>query len=700
MAQRVPMCLLLPVLLAGSLSAIAQSGASPNAPPTRISSVAQITLGQSVVPLYGPWKFRVGDSPTDLATGSSLWAERDFDDSGWETVDLTPAPDQSDPQTGDPSRVKGWTAREHAGYWGWAWFRLRVKVASRPRGAMDLDGPAAADDAWQLFANGQLLGSFGKFDSRGNVRRIYSPRPLMFPLPVVQASTNGEVTETFAFRVWMGPGSLANTNVGGLRYAPLLVAGSAAAAQSRLDWQEAFIRRVDEVAYIALFLLLAVLSASLILFDRTDRVYLWVAATMLVAPIGYILVDLCATTTWLDSRSADVLVSTNDALWAAGWVVVWWVWFHFRRPAWVPTAIGILMISLAATDALKTGLIEYGVALPHGHNAALVDALGVTSIAFRLVFVLAIALVVGAGIRKEGKEGWFALPAVVALAVEMLAEDFGLDVVGRFHGMDVQIWDLTDPFLVAVLVFLMLRRLLHSLKRQRQMALDVKQAQEVQQVILPETRTTLPGFVIESDYRPAREVGGDFYQIIPNKTDGSVLIVAGDVTGKGLRAGMLVALLVGAIRTVAETDPEPRSVLQALNRRLLGRGDAQATCLAMRISAAGHVTLVNAGHLPPYLNGEPIAMEGALPLGMMDGAEFSSTSFQLKEGDRLVLVSDGIAEATDANGTMFGFERVQELLHAARNVAEVAAAAQVFGQEDDITVISVARTAALEPVMV
>ena len=59
------------------------------------------------------------------------------------------------------------------------------------------------------------------------------------------------------------------------------------------------------------------------------------------------------------------------------------------------------------------------------------------------------------------------------------------------------------------------------------MALDVKQAQEVQQVILPVARTTLPGLVIESEYRPAREVGGDFFQIIPHPADGSLLIVAG-----------------------------------------------------------------------------------------------------------------------------------------------------------------------------
>jgi hypothetical protein len=664
------------------------------------SDAVEVTLGQSAVPLNGPWKFTVGDSPLDPRSGLPLWAEPDFDDSGWETVDLTPVPAQSDASTGDPQRVKGWTARGHAGYWGWAWYRLRVKVAAKPEDQVAIDGPTSAEDAWQLFADGQLLGSFGKFDSRGDVKRIYSPRPLMFPLPPVQHTENGEVIETFAFRVWMGPGAgLSNTNGGGLHDAPLLVAGSAATTQSRLDWQEALIRRVDEAAYIALFLLLAVLAASLMLFDPSDRVYPWVAATMLVAPIGYMMVGVSIITTWLDSRVADVLVSTNDALWAAGWVMVWWVWFHFRRPAWVPRATAVLMVFLAAVDALKMGLTDYGIALPHGHNAALVHTLGATSLALRLLFVLAIALVVGAGIRKEGKEGWFALPAVAALAVEMFAQDFGVDVVGRFHGIDVQIWDLTDPFLVAVLVFLMLRRLLRSLKRQRQMALDVKQAQEVQQVILPLARVEAAGFAIESEYRPALEVGGDFFQIIPNEADGSVLIVAGDVTGKGLRAGMLVALLVGAIRSTADWSMDPLVVLQALNQRLLGRGDAQATCLALRIEKDGSVTLANAGHLAPFLNGEAMEMEGALPLGMIEGAEFSVMNFQLSENDRLMLMSDGIAEATDANGTLFGFERVHELLSIADNAAEVANAAQKFGQEDDISVISVTWTPVLSPAL-
>jgi serine phosphatase RsbU (regulator of sigma subunit) len=169
------------------------------------------------------------------------------------------------------------------------------------------------------------------------------------------------------------------------------------------------------------------------------------------------------------------------------------------------------------------------------------------------------------------------------------------------------------------------------------------------------------------------------------------------VAGKGLPAGMLVALLVGAIRTAAEISFAPELILRALNNRLLGRSQAQATCLALRIANDGEATLANAGHLPPYLNGEPLAVEGALPLGIVEDAEFSRMRFRLKDGDKLVLISDGVVEATDREGRLFGFDRVHELLRSAATAAELAGAAQSFGQEDDISVIAVTCTSVPEP---
>ena len=659
-----------------------------------------ITLGQAAVPLNGPWKFHTGDSPIDPKTGKPLWAEPDFDDSHWESVDLSPVAGQVDPWNGDARWVKGWQARGHEGYWGWAWYRLEVEVVSLPGEGMAIDGPKGSSDCWQVFANGQLLGSFGKFDSQGNVERIYDNRPLMFPLASAKGAGNSAAREALAFRVWMGPGSLADLTSGGLNYAPLLVAQSAMQAQSGLDKEEAFLARADEAAYTVFFLVLAVLAASLYLFDRSDPVYLWVAATLMVSPLGYVGHILCGNVDWLDIRYRDILIDLlSDPLQAGGWAMVLWVWFRLQRPAWTPKVVALLTVTYALSLTLQTVVSDYGGALPHGLDTLLADGFDVSGNLTRLAFLLVLALIVGAGIRKEGKEGWLALPIVAVMAVELIAPVVGVDVLWRWHGLNLQIWDLTDPLFVAVLGILMLRRLLHSLQRQRQMALDVKQAQEVQQVILPDHHVVFHDFEIESEYRPAREVGGDFFQILPNKKDGSLLIVAGDVTGKGLKAGMLVALLVGAIRSTAEMVTDPAEILSALNRRLLGRGDAQATCLALHVERNGSATLANAGHLPPYLNGKPMEIDGSLPLGMIEQFESSVHRFQLAEKDRLLLLSDGVAEATDEQGKLFGFERVLELVRTQPSATQIAEAAQAFGQEDDISVIAVTRIAVPEPAL-
>ena len=109
--------------------------------------------------------------------------------------------------------------------------------------------------------------------------------------------------------------------------------------------------------------------------------------------------------------------------------------------------------------------------------------------------------------------------------------------------------------------------------------------------------------------------------------------------------------------------------------------------------------MANAGHLPPYLNGRELPMEGALPLGILAGAEFSIMRFQLAPGDRLILLSDGIAEAQNEKGQLFGFERIHAMLRRPIGTAEIATAAQEFGQTDDISVLSVTRTAIHTPAM-
>ena len=188
---------------------------------------------------------------------------------------------------------------------------------------------------------------------------------------------------------------------------------------------------------------------------------------------------------------------------------------------------------------------------------------------------------------------------------------------------------------------------------------------------------------------PAQQVGGDFFQILPIPNDG-LLVVVGDVAGKGLPAAMLVSVLVGAIRATAEFTHDPAALLSSLNDRLVGReGGGFTTALAAHIDAAGRVTLANAGHLPPYLDGREVDVPGAFPLGVASGAQYDLIRFQLAPGSRLTFYSDGVVEAQNSGGELFGFDRSRDL--STRTAREIAEAARLFGQQDDITVVAIER---------
>jgi serine phosphatase RsbU (regulator of sigma subunit) len=246
-------------------------------------------------------------------------------------------------------------------------------------------------------------------------------------------------------------------------------------------------------------------------------------------------------------------------------------------------------------------------------------------------------------------------------------------------------------FVLSLAVIIVLR----STRMSRQQAFiesEMAAAREVQQIILPEPIERVPGFSIESAYAPAQEVGGDFFQIIP-APEGSLLVVIGDVAGKGLPAAMLVSVLVGAIRGVAEYTSEPAELLANLNQRLVGRvSGAFSTAIAARIFPDGTMVLANAGHLAPYLDGHEVPVPGALPLGAMAGTHYETVRAQLPRGSRLTFYSDGVVEATNPKGELLGFDRSQLL--SLEPVSQIVDAAQKFGQNDDITVIAITRDAA------
>ncbi|HTV05455.1 MAG TPA: PP2C family protein-serine/threonine phosphatase [Acidobacteriaceae bacterium] len=208
-----------------------------------------------------------------------------------------------------------------------------------------------------------------------------------------------------------------------------------------------------------------------------------------------------------------------------------------------------------------------------------------------------------------------------------------------------------------------------------------------QRVLVPEALHSR-FFTVETEYRPAQTVGGDFFQTL-TKPDGSLLVVIGDVSGKGMSAAMLVAVLVGVIRSRARESFEPTGILEVLNACLVGRsGGHFATCLAAEISPDGTMRIANAGHLPPYRNGKEMEMEGSLPLGIAGEVKYPVQTFTLDPGDRLTFMTDGVVEAANEVRDLFGFERTREI--SGQSATAIVDQAQRFGQEDDITVLAVA----------
>jgi len=257
----------------------------------------------------------------------------------------------------------------------------------------------------------------------------------------------------------------------------------------------------------------------------------------------------------------------------------------------------------------------------------------------------------------------------------------------------VSLSDVDGILSTLALAIIILIRFTTMSRRQAQLDGELAAAHEVQRVLVPEHRSTIPGFTIETVYEPSQQVGGDFFQILP-VGEGGMVIVLGDVAGKGLPAAMLVSVLVGAISGLSEYTQDPAELLVGLNERLVGRsGDGFSTALAAHIFADGRVTIANAGHLSPYLDGKELELPGALPLGVVAGVRYQTSQFRIEPGSRLTFYSDGVIEAQNQKGELLGFERGLKL--STQPAAAIVEAAIQFGQQDDITVVAIQRAAAI-----
>lgn len=235
------------------------------------------------------------------------------------------------------------------------------------------------------------------------------------------------------------------------------------------------------------------------------------------------------------------------------------------------------------------------------------------------------------------------------------------------------------------IAILLMRQTWAAWRKAEDLRIEFAAAREVQQQLVPDALPPIAGWRVEAAYLPATEVGGDFYHVI-EQPDATVLLI-GDVSGKGLKAAMTGLLTIGAASAIAAECHSPAQILARLNREMvrLQKGGF-ITCLCVRIAADGHVTLSNAGHLAPYRAGEEVEVESGLPLGIASDATYGESILHLAPMDCLTFLSDGIVEAQNQRGELFGFDRTRQISH--QSAEAIARAAQAFGQEDDITVLS------------
>jgi serine phosphatase RsbU (regulator of sigma subunit) len=253
----------------------------------------------------------------------------------------------------------------------------------------------------------------------------------------------------------------------------------------------------------------------------------------------------------------------------------------------------------------------------------------------------------------------------------------------------ISVFNLAGNLAMFSVIAVLVLRYARSRRDEERFEAELEAARAVQQVSIPEKIPSVLGYRVDCVYKPAGQVGGDFFQIIPLQ-DGNALVAIGDVSGKGMPAAMTVSMVVGMVRILARTTQSPAAILATMNQNMIDRAfGGFTTCLILHMSQDGLVTAANAGHIAPYLGGHEMPVANGLPLGLTPAATYAESAHQLSPDDQLTLLTDGVLEARKADGELFGFARTA--LVSALPVDEIAQAAEHFGQRDDITVLSLIR---------
>jgi serine phosphatase RsbU (regulator of sigma subunit) len=240
---------------------------------------------------------------------------------------------------------------------------------------------------------------------------------------------------------------------------------------------------------------------------------------------------------------------------------------------------------------------------------------------------------------------------------------------------------------------------------------ELRVARSIQQALLPQGLPQLDGWQITPYYQPAKEVGGDFYDFF-NLEEGRLGVVEGDATGKGMPAALVASATCSMLRAVAQAlgSSSPGEVLSRVNETLLARIPANmfVTCFyAILEPESGRLIYANAGHDLPYLHrrighAEELRARG-MPLGLMPGMSYEEKETTLQAGQAALFYSDGLVEAHDPKGEMFGFPRLRALVaeHGAERSLESSLLEELYSfvgegweQEDDITLLTLQRSTA------
>jgi hypothetical protein len=653
----------LALLCAPALLLSAQSPGTPAAAPQADSAASPAPAKiHGVLTLDGPWRFHTGDDPR--------WADPAFDDSSWPPVTL----DQ-------PLSGQGIDS-----YSGYAWYRLRLQPAQlslvgRQPGSTSLDVLVTGNSVGQLAA---YLNGVESGQTRGMTERpyLYQSQPFVVRL----ANPGSDHDLVLAIRTWVGPsipvqrGILSKVELG----APNDIAERLTETTSQY-WDQ---HLIADLIVGFLFFLVAILGATLYLAQRRHSEYLWLAllcvsvalAAALEAVFGLALLPFSIFQV-LDLWTGRVFMAVT---------LEFVLRFTGRTSRKSVRAVQIFVLLLPFVSLV--------------HLAQVYDFLLLVA---EIVFLVLITVLLFRAWRRGLKEaGVMLLPFLLVATSDSLntvfdyaARQQGLS--GQFNFLHFQLGPIefsasTASYIIFLgsLIAVILYRFINVSEEEQRSAAEIEAARSVQALLIPTHLPSNRNFMLESAYLPVNAVGGDFFQVLPQQ-DESLLVVVGDVSGKGLQAAMSASTLVGALRN--ELSHDPATVLNRLNRVLLGATSGPAangsggvasfaTCLCARIYPDGSMTIANAGHLSPYRDGREMELPAGLPLGIVAGIEYEQAAFRLNRGERLIFLSDGVVEAMNPQGELFGFERTQQISN--EPALYIAQTARHFGQNDDITVVS------------